>query len=95
VPLRCCVVLAISIGAQTAPLLIEVERRCQPYDSTGIVRVQGATVEAAKTAVKNDEQKPPIEVKAVNDCQDGRCKESCMTSPDDVPDRLYKYIELH
>jgi hypothetical protein len=26
-----------------------VDRRCQPYVSTGIVRVQGATVEAAKT----------------------------------------------
>ena len=44
-----------------------VERRCQPYESTGIVRVQGATVEAAKRAVKTDEQKPPVEVKAVNE----------------------------
>ena len=41
-----------------------VERRCQPYESTGIVRAQGTTIEAAKTALKADEQKP-IEVKPV------------------------------
>jgi hypothetical protein len=37
-----------------------VERECQPYQSTGIVRVQGATAEVAKSTVKGEEDKPPF-----------------------------------
>jgi hypothetical protein len=37
-----------------------VERQCQPYESTGIVRVQAATAEAAKSAEKDNENKPPL-----------------------------------
>ena len=37
-----------------------VERRCQPYESTGIVRVEGGTVEAAKSTVKGDDEKQPV-----------------------------------
>jgi hypothetical protein len=44
-----------------------VERQCEAYESTGIVRIQGATIEAAKTAVKADEHKPPLEVKGANE----------------------------
>jgi hypothetical protein len=41
-----------------------VERQCQPYESSGIVRVQEATAEAAKSTVKGEEDKqPPAEVK--------------------------------
>jgi hypothetical protein len=36
-----------------------VERQCQPYESTGIVRVQTATAGAAKST-KDDENKPPV-----------------------------------
>jgi hypothetical protein len=35
-----------------------VERECQPYQSTGIVRVQGATAEVAKSTVNGEEDKP-------------------------------------
>lgn len=37
-----------------------VERQCQPYESTGIVRVQAATAEAAKSLEKDDENKLPF-----------------------------------
>jgi hypothetical protein len=37
-----------------------VERQCQTYESTGIVRVQGATAEAAKSTVKDEADKPPF-----------------------------------
>ena len=37
-----------------------VERQCQPYESTGIVRGQGGAVEAAKSTVKGDEEKQPV-----------------------------------
>jgi hypothetical protein len=41
-----------------------IERQCAPYESTGIVRVQGATAEAATSIVKGEaEQKPLDEVK--------------------------------
>lgn len=43
-----------------------VERQCQPYESTGIVRVQGGTRETVKSAVRGDEAKQPLpEVKQV------------------------------
>jgi hypothetical protein len=34
-----------------------VERQCQPYESTGIVRVQGRTREAVKSPIRGDEEK--------------------------------------
>jgi hypothetical protein len=37
-----------------------VERQCQRYESTGIVRVQAATAEAAKSTKKDDDNKPPL-----------------------------------
>jgi hypothetical protein len=37
-----------------------VERQCQPYEPTGIVRVQAATAEAAKSTEKDDENKPSL-----------------------------------
>jgi hypothetical protein len=42
-----------------------VERQCQPYESTGIVRVQRATAEAAKqrVATGEEDQQPFAEVK--------------------------------
>jgi hypothetical protein len=36
------------------------ERQCQPYESTGIVRVQGETREAVKSLEKGDEEKQPL-----------------------------------
>jgi hypothetical protein len=69
-----CIVLVLSISAlgQVAwatddlyrcadgTFTNRVERQCQPYESTDIVRVQGATAEAAKSTVKDDEDKPPF-----------------------------------
>jgi hypothetical protein len=42
-----------------------LERQCQPYESTGIVRVQAATAEAAKQSIATGEedQQPFGEVK--------------------------------
>jgi hypothetical protein len=38
-----------------------VERQCQPYESSGIVRVQGASAEGAKSTVNAEEDnKPPF-----------------------------------
>lgn len=43
-----------------------VERQCQPYESTGIVRVQGGHREAVKSLMKGDEDQQPLaEVKLV------------------------------
>jgi hypothetical protein len=36
------------------------ERQCEPYESTGIVRVQAPTAEAAKSTEKDDDNKPPL-----------------------------------
>jgi hypothetical protein len=37
-----------------------VERQCQPYESTGVVRVQGGTREAVKSPLRGDEEKQPL-----------------------------------
>jgi hypothetical protein len=37
-----------------------LERQCQPYESTGIVRVQGESREPVKSLVKGDEEKQPL-----------------------------------
>ena len=80
-----CIVLVLSISAlgQVAwatddlyrcadgTFTNRVERQCQPYESTGIVRVQGATVEAAKSTEKGEEDKPPFaEVKLFQESVD-------------------------
>jgi hypothetical protein len=44
-----------------------VERQCQPYESTGIVRVQARPAEEPKSTLKSDEPKEPFaEVKVYN-----------------------------
>jgi hypothetical protein len=53
-----------------------VERQCQPYESTGIVRVQGESREPVKSLMKGDEEKQPLaEVKLLPEpvtLQEGR-----------------------
>ena len=54
-----------------------VERQCQPYESTGIVRVQEATAEAAKSGAKVQEDKSPFaEVKLFQESKEHRGEDS-------------------